>query len=404
MMKANKMHPLETLVLLLTILVAVGLANFLFFTRGFDGDVIIKVDSVGDTVILEYANPNESYSIDGIDNSEFSYSNGLFAFYSKDYKVASYGEAYGIIDSTGTRVATVKLQKRDPGDIYRKTLSIDLATTNVPLHKISKDYDEVRIFSSKEGATYSTSIQIEDRSESLDIIFDNVKIDAPDLAPVLYSVSDAPINITVKGNVTLEGGDNPYTVEHLSGGERFINTLDTAANAYCVCMISAIGGAASIVKGVEYYTEMFMGITSLQLNVLENAWDQVENLFFGEEGVPGLNGVPAIQVSGELNIVGDESAFLTVYGGNGSSGGDATGSFLSSPPKGGDGGKGASAIICDKLANGLSDRFKFDSGFGGLGGYGGRNVKGEEGSRGKNGDTLPIKVIFSEIDVSFNSN
>lgn len=401
-MSTKKITTAEIVVFILTVVLTVGIPNFLFFNRDIEVEPMIKVDSIGDTVILEYANPNDSYSIQGIDNSFFDYANGFFAFYSKDYKVSDNGEAYSVIDSNGNHVASVKLERRDNTDIHREVLLIDLSKSKESLQVISKNYNEVKIFSSIANEEYNVSFKIEDRTEPLEVVFDNVSITAPDLSPVIYSVCDADVNIIVNGTVKLKGGQNPYTYNDVSDFERFFKTVGVSANAYYVCMISAVGGAASIIYGVDYYMDMFKGITSLQLNALSNVWGQIDNLVYGEDGSPGLDGVCAVQIAGDLNIVGNESARLTLIGGDAGHGDDATNSYMTSPPKGGDGGNGGSAMVCNRFANNLSDRLVLKSGNVGLGGFGGQNIKGEKGKMGKVGDQLAPKVVLSDYDITFN--
>jgi hypothetical protein len=232
----------------------------------------------------------------------------------------------------------------------------------------------------------------------LEIILDSVKLKAPDLCPVLYSMSTAPINLKIQGDVYLWGGKNPYTAADISGMDRLLDTLDTAANAYCVVMVSAVGGAASIYKGADYYAEMFTGITGLQLATMDNAWGKVESLFNGEDGAAGLDGIPAIQLAGDLNIIRTEKSWLFVHGGDGGRGGDGVGGFINTT-RGGRGGKGGSALVCDRLFNGLGYGLTLTAGGAGDGGQGGKNIMGEQGSTGRSGGSCEEAVIISHTEI-----
>jgi hypothetical protein len=164
-------------------------------------------------------------------------------------------------------------------------------------------------------------------------------------------------------------------------------------------MISAIGGAASIYKGAEYYAEMFKGITSLQLITMDNAWGKVENLFNGEDGATGLDGIPAIQIQGDLNIAGNRESFLYICGGQGARGGNGLGGFINTT-RGGTGGNGASGLICNRLINGINYNLTIEAGSGGEGGDGGKNIVGEQGSSGNYGRSQENKVIISKTEIA----
>lgn len=367
--------------------------NYLIFSGMFSTNKIPKVDNVGDTVVLRYAPRWESYYIDGIEDAEFTRNGKVYTFYSTDYIVREDGAPYDIMNSKGEKVGSINL-RRDDNEL--SVMKIDLSEINKDFIEIPATCDKVRVYASGEDRTYSLSIQIAERTNPVEVEFDKVSIQAPDVAPVLYSLSAAHVNVRVVGNVSLKGGTNPYTMEHAATMDKFIDTVETAASAYCVCMVSAVGTAASIVYGVDYYMDMFAGVTSLQLNVMENAWGKVEELFNGRDGYPGLDGVPALQVAGKLNVVGDSNASLKLEGGNGGTGGDGSGSFMTTT-KGGRGGNGASAIVCGTLATNLGDRISYLSGEGGFGGEGGTSVTGT-GSRGNRGGQHEPKVIIdSEI-------
>jgi hypothetical protein len=294
-------------------------------------------------------------------------------------------------------VASVKLIEAK--ELEHELLEVDAATYTQGILKVPSTCTRLIVYTSVEGGEKPMSIQIEDREAPLDLVLDNVSITAPDMSPVLYSLSKAPVNLTVKGSVTLEGGKNPYNASDVSNMDRFLDTLDTSANAYCVVMVSAIGGAASIYKGTEYYATMFKGITGLQLATMENAWNKVEDLFNGEDGAAGLDGIAAVQLQGDLNIVSVEGSYLKLLGGQGGRGGDGVDGFINTT-RGGRGGNGAPGLICDRLVNGLGSRFLVEAGPGGEGGAGGKNVVGEQGPYGNYGDSLENKVIISKTEIN----
>lgn len=375
----------------LTMFLVIALVNCAFFFRNVGQKTAIKVDSVGNTVYLQYAAQNESYSIDGIDNSNFNNSNGIFSFFDINYEVSDEGQPYCIVNSKGKTVGTVKLARRDPmeASVYR----IDVANLESPLVSVSGDYDTVYVYSSVTDMSFPVSIQIEQRNRPIDVIFEDVRICAPDLAPVLYCVHDVDVNLEAKGTVWLEAGANPYTKQHVSEIENLFSTVNVAANAYYVCMLSAVGTAVSIMYGVDYYADMFMGVTALQLNVMENAWGKVENLFNGQDGADGLDGVPALQIAGGLNLVIAENASVTVIGGSGSDGGDGT-NALTMKNNGGDGGDGASAIVCGSLATHPYGTLTLYAGAGGQGGEPGYTPLGDHGSQGNRGGQHETKVVL----------
>lgn len=359
----------------------------------------IKVDSIGDAVFLRYAGSRGSYYLEGLgDSGWFRYADGLFVFFDPMYSVTETGESYNIVNSNGETVGTVKLKKQETVPADR--LEIDAATHNAELVKVPATCTSLRVYTSVPEGERPISIQVEQRDTPLEIIFEDVTLTAPDFCPVLYSVSQAPVNVKVKGKVTLKGGKNPFTAADISGADRLLDTLDTAANAYCVVMISAVGGAASIYKGAEYYSEMFTGISALQLAVMENSWNKVENLFNGSDGATGLDGIPAVQLVGDLSVTGEEGARLYLWGGEGARGGNGLGGFINTT-RGGKGGNGASALICDRLFNGLGFNLYTQAGAGGVGGSGGKNIVGEEGPMGNYGGNLEEKVLISQTEIDW---
>ena len=373
------------------LILIVVIVNILVFSLWNSNDKIPKISNVGNTVVLEYAKKGESYYIDGIENGNFSYNDGIHTFYSKDYLVRKDADPYKIMDSSGNQVGTVYLK---PDTKEYSTYNLDLSKLNSTLVKVPNSYEALYVYSSEENMEHCVSIQLEERTSPIEVTFNNVSIKAPPLSPVIYSVSDADIEIEIIGNVTLVGGDNPFTHADVSSKDRFLSMVDTAANAYCVCMISAIGTAASIVHGVDYYMDMFAGVSSLQLAVMENAWNKVEDFFNGTDGAPGLDGVSAVQIAGRLNIVGSSDASLKLVGGNGSRGGNGSSSFMTTT-KGGKGGNGGSAIVCGTLATNLGTKISYTSGNGGEGGDGGTSVTGT-GSRGNRGGQNEAKVIINQ--------
>lgn len=382
----------------LTMFLVIALVNCAFFFRNVGQKTAIKVDNVGNTVYLQYANQKESYSIDGIDNSEFNSSNGIFSFFDINYEVSDDGQPYCIVNSKGKTVGTVRLAKRNP--MESSVYMIDVANLENFFVSVSGDYDTVYVYSSVADMSFPVSIQIEQRNRPIEVIFEDVRIHAPELSPVLYCVHDVDVNVEAKGTVWLEAGSNSYTTQHVSEIENLFSTINVAANAYYVCMISAIGTAASIMYGVDYYADMFMGVTALQLNVMENAWGKVENLFNGQDGADGLDGVPAIQIAGGLNLVVAENASIAIVGGSGADGGNGT-NALTMKNNGGDGGDGASAIVCGILATHSQGTLTLYSGAGGQGGEPGYTPLGDHGSRGNRGSQNETKVVL-EIEITQN--
>ena len=384
---------------LIIIIIGVNFVFFKYFMPKHVGDTpSLKVEEIGNTVVLRYTESEESYSIKGIEKGgQFERVDGLHVFQNPDYCVFDGGDTYEIVNSSGEVVASVKLIEAK--ELEHELLEVDAATYTQGILKVPSTCTRLRVYTSVEGGEKPMSIQIEDREAPLDLVLDNVSITAPDMSPVLYSLSKAPVNLTVKGSVTLEGGKNPYNASDVSNMDRFLDTLDTSANAYCVVMVSAIGGAASIYKGTEYYATMFKGITGLQLATMENAWNKVEELFNGEDGAAGLDGIAAVQLQGDLNIVSVEGSYLKLLGGQGGRGGDGVDGFINTT-RGGRGGNGAPGLICDRLVNGLGSRFFVEAGPGGEGGAGGKNVVGEQGPYGNYGGSLENKVIISKTEIN----
>ena len=388
----------EFAITLLTFILVIAVVNGAFFFRNVGRKTAIKVDSIGDTVYLLYANQNEDYSVQGIDGGVFTKLDSIFAFYHKDYRVTDDGQAYCIVNSRGKTVGTVLLEKKDATSTDNR-LEIDIATFPDPYVSVPYHYDSVYVYSSAPDCIMTVlSIQIEERFKPIDVIIDNVRLQAPDLSPALYCMYDADVNLEIRGNVWLEGGDNPFTTEHISGMENIAATVNVAANAYYVCMFSAIGTAASIVYGVDYYVDMFRGVTSLQLSVLDNAWGKVEDLFNGKDGADGLDGVPAVQIAAGLNIAGDSGASLVLIGGGGSDGGSGVGG-LTTKTRGGDGGNGGSALVCGSLATPIQGQLTLYAGEGGQGGEPGYTPLGDHGREGYVGGQLDPKVVLDlELD------
>ena len=376
-----------TLLLVVIIVNALFLAGFNFSKRN------PKVEQIGNTVVLRYSEKKNDYRIEGIENGKFNYNGTVHTFYDEKYLVREDGEPYNIVDKNGECVGNVKLK---PNNGYASVYEIDLASlegVGEILVKIPSNYEGAKVYTSGENKEYSISIQIEERATPIDVEFHDVTIRAPLVSPVLYSVSNTPVNVKIIGNVTLIGGSNPFTAEHVSSKDNFLSTLDVAANAYCVCMLSAIGTAASIVNGFDYYAKMFEGVTALQLNALGNAWGRVEELVNGKNGYPGLDGVPAVLIAGALNLVGNpNNATLSLTGGRGCNGGKGT-AALTNKPDGGDGGNGGSALVCTTFATNLGDKVSFTSGEGGDGGEGGNSIMGR-GKNGKKGGQNEAKIVL----------
>lgn len=373
------------------LLVVLVLVNSFFFSGIIFNQRMPKVESIGNTVVLRYSQKSRSYRIEGLENGVFSSNGELHTFYSDDYLIREDGEPYTIVDAKGNSIGSISLKQNNG---FASVYELDLSTTQESLVKIPASCEAVKIFATGEKKEYSVSVQIESRTTPIEVEFRDVTVRAPMMSPVLYSVSDAPVNVRIVGDVTLQGGENTLTTENYSTKDQLLSTLDTAANAYCVCMISAIGTAASIVKGLDYYRDMFRGVTSLQLQTMGNAWGKVDELVNGRDGYQGLDGVSAILTMSELCLVGDANAKLTLIGGNGSDGGDGTVGLMTKND-GGDGGNGGAALICDTLVCNLGSRISFSSGEGGKGGNGGRSATGY-GKSGENGGKNEPKAVLSE--------
>ncbi len=387
----GKGAPWGFLAFLLTLVTLVLVGNLLFFNNDQKVESVVLVETVGDAVVLRYADPNEQYTLQGISDSVFIPSESAHIFYDGRYRVSDSGETYDIVNSTGKRIGSVKLQLRS--EESENTLNIDISQSVQSHYKISSEYSSVCIFSSNPDVTECVmSIEIEERNHALDISIDNVKIQAPDFSPAIYSVTDADVNLKINGEVWLVGGHNPLLTSQMSDAERVLSTMNTAANAYYVCMLSAIGTTGSLLYGVDYYADMFEGVTSLQLNVMENTWGQIEGLFLGQNGASGLDGLPAIQLAGNLNIIGDSLDSLFVKGGNGGNGQDGTNGFMSESD-GGDAGDGGDGVICNHMV--MSQFFiNFSGGESGFAGAGGSSIMGEQGNWGESGSQGSEKVLF----------
>ena len=403
-MSPKKIALIEKIVFALTLVIVIAGVNYLMFNRWFPSSKgqspSVKIEEIGNTIMLRYTSSRQSYYIEGIENNnQFVKADGVQVFQNPDYCVSENGSSYNIVSSSGEVVGKVSLERAD--EVNHNYMEVDVATCSENFVKIPAACTKFRVYTSVFGGEQPLSIQVEEREAPLEIIFDNVSLEAPDMSPVLYSVSNAPINMTVRGSVTLIGGKNPYHANDISDMDRLLDTLDTAANAYCVVMTSAVAGAASIYKGAEYYANMFEGISGLQLATMENAWNKVETLFNGENGATGLNGIPAVQLVGDLNIVGEDSPSLMIRGGQGGKGGRGVDGFINTT-SGGRGGNGGAGLICNRLVNGIGYSMTVESGAGGEGGEGGKNVIGEQGGHGGYGDVTDSKVIISKTEITLN--
>ena len=141
---------------LLTLILVVALVNCAFFFRNVGQQTAIKVDNIGNTVYLQYANQKESYSIDGIDNSEFKNVNGVFSFFNSDYEISEDGQTYCVVNSKGKTVGTVRLAKRDP--MERTVYRIDVANLDSLFVSVSSEYDTVYVYSSVSDMYFPVSI------------------------------------------------------------------------------------------------------------------------------------------------------------------------------------------------------------------------------------------------------
>jgi hypothetical protein len=382
-------------------IVIIVVVNVIFFGRGFGKESAVKVNTIGDTLMIEYAKSGESYSIEGIENGQLTYTGGKHVFFHPDYKVSDNGDVYNILNSKGKHVGNVMLQKKSQMDM--RALEIDLAEYQDELLKITSEHDYVRIYTSTPDVEHKLSIYVDDRNENLDLILDNVQIKAPDLSPALYSFSQSDINLTVLGNVTVKGGDNPFTVESISTIENLKETVGAAAHAYHYCLSSAKKTAMSIVLGIDYYAQMFAGVMAQQLETVKEAWDKVETFIGGKDGATGLDGVAGIIITGDFNLVTNESTVFNVYGGNGGKGGDGTWALVELK-NGGDGGNGGSAMVCENLATYNAGQINLFSGEGGEGGKAGYTAL-ESGNDGRKGGSYEARVVRGlDVIVKDNSN
>ena len=410
-MSSKKIDIIESLVFILTFIIVIVGVNYMIFDRwlpSIKGDSSrpnhqapsVKVEEIGNSVLLRYTSPKQSYYVEGVEtNNQFVKAEGLLVFQNPDYYVAKDGTPYNIVNSSGEVVGSVSLKRAD--EIEHSYMEVDAATYTESFVKIPSTCTKFRVYTSVIQGEQPLSILVEERETPLDIIFDNVSLTAPDMSPAFYSVSDAPINMTVRGNVALIGGKNPYNANDISNADRFFDTLDTAGNAYCVVMATAIAGAASIYKGTEYYADMFKGISGLQLLTMENAWGKVEGLINGENGATGLDGIPAVQIMGDLNIIGENVPYLVLRGGQGGKGGPGSDGLINTTT-GGRGGNGGAGLICNRLVNGIGDAVFVESGAGGEGGEGGKNIVGEQGGYGRYGESSDSKVIISKTEITLN--
>lgn len=388
-----KIEIISSIVALLVVNIIVILI-VVFSNQIFQKSVGVKPDTLGNAICLKYANEKEEYNIEGITNGSFIYKNGEMICYNEEYIIDESGNEYSILNSKNKEVGKVRLSKKVLTE--SKIKSINLNDYNDNFIEVKDTIDELYVQGTP-GNVYELSIGIAKRSNPISIIFDNVIIKACLLTPVVYSIyENVDVNIYTKGEVHLIGSNNSFTNDDIADIQKeiFNDSANAALNYFYQTIEDVYKYTGSLLfDGNDQFIKVFEGCLSNQLDAISEAWDQFDDIIIGKEGADGLDGCPAILVTGDVNIISVDNSHLILQGGNAADGDDSSFALgFSGKPNGGDGGNGGSGIVASRLIK-KHTNIEIIVGEPGIGGTAHPNLKGEKGEDGVQGSVpLPYQV------------
>ena len=295
-------------------------------------------------------------------------------FYSEEL-----GEKYEVHDEFFKVGETYLAKKSDYYDPQVYDINID--TYGSSCLTISSNMDYVHIYS-ESGEQKAIYIEVEPRDIPLDITFENVNICTPTDVPVVFSKTYQDINIKAVGRNTLQAG----CVEdrHLTTLDKLKNGLYEMEHRFACSLSETLDLLADIPDSVMSgdITDIIRRQVSASRKAIFTAADDYYNFIVGKPGEDGVKGVTGFVHLGGVCLYGD--GILTIVGGRGTKGGDAS-SSLGGASNGGNGGRGGTGISCARLITTDEERLSACGGSGGKGGAPSEGLFGLLGSSGEYG-------------------
>ncbi|MBO6263505.1 MAG: hypothetical protein J6N93_04440 [Clostridia bacterium] len=343
-------------------------------------------------------------------------------FFLDEYVYDVNGIPYNIYNSKNNLVGQIRLSKKS--DYEGDTISVNIDSYSQSVYYVDSTILELELYSTG-TIKKELSIIILPRETTLRIILDNVHLYTRTSTPVIYNLSDTDIDVVCKGNSSIKSGcehfsddekDAYYEIMGYAGdiiSEQLeeISVLDVRAALNYVIKLkkSAMTSSTSIAFMVAtYVVDKYAGRTNnngisggytefaikfmdkISMSIVE-AMSGVKDKIYASSGAAGSDGVSAIITPAGISFSGD--GHLTVTGGNGFQGGDASG-FIGRA-SGGRGGNGGNGIECHTVINLISGNCNFNGGKGGDGGNGNQyfdyqRINGAKGSKGKDISAIHI--------------
>ena len=319
------------------------------------------------------------------------------AFWFEDYVCSNEGSMYEITNSKKKKIAQICLQEKS--EAYTgSTQEIDLTQYAQTVLSVSPQVSYLKLVG--DGEPQELYIDVEYRTEPLEITLENVNLYTQKRMPVLYSYSDEDITIRSVGVNMLRAGNDDPTVEEYEAAmqEKAEENVDIALKGCWFVYYKAVEGTlatfAEFKDGdVDGFATTFRSYMDETFELTKTWFNAAKGLLEGHDGIAGMHGAPALQAYRGITLCGDGE--LYVSGGDGGNGGNASDVAMHGA-KGGDGGDSGSAAYCKTFINMLDGEYGLYSGKGGDGGYGTSGLGDQGGDRGKNGKkSASINAVYS---------
>lgn len=312
-------------------------------------------------------------------------------FYLPDYFVSeTLGTEYEIKDGWFKTGSVFLAKKSEHYDSIRHTFNVD--EYNNRILAITPEMNYVGLYS-ESGEVSSVQIQITSgRTTPLDLKLENVSLTCGEGLPVIFSAAVTDVNFILAGENEIVSAEQLYTVQELAERaknqlfgdqeEAFYEMLDDAKEEF------ANGSDAFGDDPIDGLAHYLSGIGEIGKGVVDGIVDGVTDIISGAEGIAGAAGADAIILPGGVSFSG--TGRLSVTGGKGAAGSAATNSLMGDA-KGGNGGAGGDAILCNAYLD-VSGGVTATGGDGGAGGEGSKGLfsSGEKGDYGKSGVGLNV--------------
>ena len=351
---------------------------------------IVKPLSAGSSVWM-VGEANKIYKIKELGEKTET---GVFFF--TDYYVSESGTPYEILNNRGKVVSSIKLSKKS--EMYNQQVyEFNLDEYSECGITITGEMDYVKIFSSDPNIAHDLVIIIDfERTKPCDIEFTNVNIQTTETCSVLYNYSEYDLNLKFEGENYFRAGKTEgfeAYYEALNAYEKADATLGVALNVLAYTgyyfETEALEAYWNTIKGSGTVEENFTAATDEMLSVIKYGLDGLETLVRNQDGVDGFDGAHTFMSLGAVYLYG--SGDVTIVGGDGINGLDASkGLINANNTSGGNGGDAGAAIAAKICIENISGTFKVYTGNPGQGGNG-AGYAPIKGSRG----TTPEEILSS---------